>query len=86
MRRTVLTTVLVTLGLLVATAAPVLGAGTDDGEGWLGEANDRIITAFSLGVLLFFPLMALLLSTLQGALDKRKQRRKQAASRRRSGW
>ena len=36
MRRTVLPAVLVTLGLLLATAAPVLAAGTDDGEGWAG--------------------------------------------------
>ena len=86
MRRTLLTTFLVTLGLMLATAAPVLAAGTDDGEGWLGEANDRIITAFSFGVIAFFPLVALTLSLLQGALEKRKQRRKAAASRRRSGW
>jgi hypothetical protein len=79
-------TLLVTLGLLLATAAPVLAVGTDDGEGWIGEANDRIITFFSFGVILFFPLVALLLSLLQGALDKRKQRRKAAASRRASGW
>ena len=86
MRRTLSTTVLVTLGLMLVAAAPVLAAGTDDGEGWLGEANDRIITAFSLAVVAFFPLVALTLSLIQGALEKRKQRRKAAASRRRSGW
>ena len=86
MRRTILLTLLVALGLLLATAAPVLAVGTDDGEGWFGEANDRIITAFSLAVVLFFPLVALILSTIQGALEKRKQKRKAAAGRRRSGW
>jgi len=86
MRRPLRTTLLVTFGLMLATAAPVLAAGTDDGEGWLGEANDRIITAFSFAVIAFFPLVALLLSLLQGALEKRKQRRKAAASRRPSGW
>ena len=80
------TTLLVNLGLLLATAAPVLAVGTDDGEGWVGEANDRIITFFSMAVILFFPLVALLLSLLQGALEKRKARRKAAASRRASGW
>lgn len=79
-------TLLVTLGLMLATAAPALAVGGDDGEGWLGEANDRIITFFSLGVVAFFPLVALLLSLLQGALDKRKERRKAAAGRRRAGW
>ena len=86
MRRTVLPTVLVALGLLLATAAPVLAAGTDDGEGWVGEANDRIITFFAFGVIVFFPLVALLLNLLLGALDKRKERRKAAAARRPSGW
>ena len=81
-----LITLMVALGLLLAAAAPVLAVGTDDGEGLLGEPNDRIITFFSLGVIVFFPLVALLLSLLQSALDKRKQRRKAAAARRRAGW
>ena len=86
MRRALLPTLLVSLGLMLATAAPVLAAGTDDGEGFLGEANDRIITAFSMGVIAFFPIVALLLSLLQGALEKRKARRKAASERRASGW
>jgi hypothetical protein len=86
MRRTALTTLLVTLGLLLATAAPVLAQGGDDGEGWFGEANDRIITFFSLAVIAFFPLVALVLSLIQGALERRKERRKAAALRRRTGW
>ncbi|CAA9516946.1 MAG: hypothetical protein AVDCRST_MAG17-2343 [uncultured Solirubrobacterales bacterium] len=86
MPRTLFPTLLVTFGLMLATAAPVLAVGTDDGEGFLGEANDRIITAFSMGVIAFFPLVALLLSLMQSALDKRKARRKTASERRRSGW
>jgi hypothetical protein len=86
MRRTALTTLLVTLGLLLATAAPVLAQGGDDGEGWFGEANDRIITFFSLAVIAFFPLVALVLSLIQGALERRKERRKAASLRRRAGW
>jgi hypothetical protein len=86
MRRGLLTTLLVTLGLLLATAAPVLAQGGDDGEGWFGEANDRIITFFSLAVIAFFPLVALILSRVQGALERRKERRKAASLRRRAGW
>jgi hypothetical protein len=80
------TTLLVSLGLLLAFAAPAIAAGTDDGEGWVGEADDRIITFFSLAVIAFFPLVALVLSLIQAALDRRKERRKAAAMRRRAGW
>jgi putative copper export protein len=86
MRARLVTTALVALGLLLATAAPVLAVGTDDGEGWVGEANDKIITFMSLGVIAFFPLVALLLTLLQSALERRKERRKAAASRRTAGW
>ena len=86
MRRSILPTLLVALGLLLAWAAPALAVGTDDGEGFVGEANDRIITFMSLGIVLFFPLVIVLLNLLQGALERRKERRKAAASRRRPGW
>ena len=86
MRRSLLATALVSLGLLLAWAAPALAVGTDDGEGFVGEANDRIITFMALVVVLFFPLVIVLLNFLQGALERRKERRKAAASRRRPGW
>ncbi|MDQ4071592.1 MAG: hypothetical protein M3088_01785 [Actinomycetota bacterium] len=86
MRRSLLPTALVSLGLMLAWAAPALAVGTDDGEGFVGEANDRIITFMSLGLILFFPLVIVLLNFVQGALDRRKERRKAAASRRRPGW
>ena len=86
MRRSLLPTVLASLGLLLALAAPALAAGGDDGEGWVGEADDRIITFVSLGVVVFFPVVVTLLSLLQAALDRRKERRKASALRRRAGW
>ncbi len=86
MRRSLLPTALVSLGLMLAWAAPALAVGTDDGEGFVGEANDRIITFMSLGLILFFPLVIVLLNFVQGALDRRKEQRKAAASRRRPGW
>ena len=86
MSRPVLPTFLVALGLLLAWAAPALAVGPDDGEGFVGEANDKIITFMSLGVVLFFLLVIVLLNLLQGTLEKRKERRKEDASRRRPGW
>jgi len=86
MRRSLLHSLIVSLGLLLAFAAPAFAAGGDDGEGWVGEADDRIITFFSLGVIVFFPLVVTLLGLLQAALDRRKERRKASALRRRAGW
>jgi hypothetical protein len=65
-------------------AAPALGA--DDGEGLAGETNDKIITFFSLGVLLFFTLVIILGTVIQSSLDKRKSARMEAHKRGRSGW
>ena len=59
---------------------------TDNGEGLVGETDDRIITFASLGVVLFFTLLVILLSWLQSHLEKRKEQRKAAELRRRVGW
>ena len=78
-------TVLTALLWLLATAVPAL-ASSDDGEGLLGELDDKIVTFFSLGVVIFFALFVLLMSLLQGALEKRKEAKKAAAMRRQAGW
>jgi hypothetical protein len=86
MRRITATTAL-TLTTFLLLAAPALAAeGNDNGEGLLGELNDKIITFFSLGVVLFFTLVVILGSVIQGKLEKRKDRRKAAKLRARSGW
>ena len=59
---------------------------SDNGEGLVGETDDRIITFVSLGVVVFFAVLVILLSALQAALDKRKEERKAAELRRRVGW
>ena len=72
--------------LSLALAAPAMAADNDNGEGLLGELNDRIITFFSLGVVVFFFLVVCLGSYLQGRLEKRKDARKAAELRQRIGW
>ena len=63
------------------------GAGRhDNGEGLVGETDDRIITFFSLGVVVFFFLVVCLGSFIQGRLEKRKDARKAAELRQRIGW
>lgn len=72
------------LVLSVALAAPVFA--NDNGEGLVGETDDRIITFFSFGVILFFFAVVCLGSFIQGRLEKRKDERKAAELRSRIGW
>jgi hypothetical protein len=58
----------------------------DNGEGLLGETDDRIITFFSLGVVAFFAIFVAVMSVLQGRLERRKKERKAAELRKRVGW
>jgi hypothetical protein len=58
----------------------------DNGEGLLGETDDRIITFFSLGVVAFFAIFVAVMSALQGRLERRKKERKAAELRKRVGW
>jgi len=48
----------------------------DGGQGWWGETNDKVVTNAGFILIVFFPLFVLLMSLLQGALDRRKERRK----------
>jgi hypothetical protein len=59
---------------------------SDNGEGLVGETDDRIVTFFSLGVVVFFAVTVVLLSALQARLERRKDERKAAELRKRVGW
>ena len=81
------TTTLITAATTLLLLAPAAYAdANDNGEGLVGETNDKIITFFSLGVVLFFTLVVIFGSLIQGALEKRKERRKAAHLRSRTGW
>jgi Kef-type K+ transport system membrane component KefB len=58
----------------------------DNGEGLVGETDDKIITFFSLGVVVFFTLVALIGSWLQSVLERRKEQRKAMHARHQIGW
>jgi hypothetical protein len=58
----------------------------DNGEGLYGETDDKVITFFCLGLVIFFTLFVTLASWLQGVLDRRKEQRKAVELRRRVGW
>ena len=70
---------------MLALAVPAFAA-SDDGEGLVGETNDKVITFFSLGLIVFFPLVVTIGTLIQGALERRKEARKAARMRGRVGW
>ena len=85
MRVRLLATSAVALLLSLVLAAPVM-AEPNNGEGLVGETDDKIITFFSFGVIIFFFLVVCLGSFIQGRLEKRKDERKAADLRSRIGW
>jgi hypothetical protein len=59
---------------LMLVAAPA--ALADNGVGLAGPTTDKTVTFFCLGVLLFFVALVVVLSLIQGKLEKRKERRR----------
>jgi hypothetical protein len=66
--------------------AAITTFATDNGEGIVGETDDKIITFAALGVIVFFVLVVIALATLQHALERRKEQRKAVELRKRVGW
>ena len=86
LRRLPISVVLAITAVLVA-AAPVMAH--DNGEGWWGETDDRVVTNAGFVLIVFFPLFILLVSLLQWRLEKRKDQRKaaaKAAAKSQGGW
>jgi hypothetical protein len=89
MRR--LLTTLTTSAVMLLVLAPNALA-TNDGRGFYGVTNDRVITNAGFILIIFFPTFALLMSLLQSRLEKRKDARKAATKGRqgntrwRGGW
>ena len=80
-------------GLFMALIAPVaLASDHDGGEGLWGETNDKVITNAGFVIIAGIPLLVLILTLIQTALEKRKDRRLAAARARRArsdergGW
>jgi uncharacterized membrane protein YphA (DoxX/SURF4 family) len=71
--------------LFFAIAAASAFAQTD-GEGLLGETNDKQVTFISLGILLFFVFVITVGTLIQSALERRKEERTKAHMRQRTGW
>jgi hypothetical protein len=69
------------LGALLSVAALMLVAApaalADNGTGLAGPTTDKTVTFFCLGVLGFFATLVIVLSLIQGRLEKRKEMRRQ---------
>jgi hypothetical protein len=64
--------------MLVLVLAPAAQAVENDGRGFYGATDDKVVTNFGFALIIFFPLFIFLMSMLQRTLDKRKEARKAA--------
>jgi hypothetical protein len=60
--------------LLTLILAPAAQA-TNDGRGFYGATNDKVVTNIGFGLIVFFPIFIFVMSMLQGRLEKRKKAR-----------
>jgi hypothetical protein len=75
---------MLSVGLALALAAPAFAG--DNGEGLAGETDDKYVTLFSLGVVVFFVVVVIVGTVIQSALERRKEQKKAAKLRQRTGW
>jgi len=75
---------LVVLPTWLLLAAPAFAG--DNGEGLVGETDDRIITFFCLGLVIAFVVLVTVLTAWQSSLERRKEERKATELRKRVGW
>ncbi len=61
------------LAATLALAAPAMAA--KGGEGLYGKTDDKVITNFGFGLIIFFTTIVITFSIAQHLLDKRKTRR-----------
>jgi hypothetical protein len=83
MSRTRLAALLTVLAAQLVAAAPALAK---NGEGLVGETNDKVITMFCLGLVVFFVLVVIVGTIVQSRLERRKNAKKAARMRQRVGW
>jgi hypothetical protein len=71
-KRTAATLVSILATMLLAAPA----AMADNGVGLAGPTTDKTVTFFCFGVIAFFAILPIVMSLIQGKLEKRKERRR----------
>jgi hypothetical protein len=75
------------LPVTIASLALAASAfASDNGQGLYGETDDRVVTAWGLGLVVFFTLVVIFGSLIQGWRDRLKEEKKAAQRRQLSGW
>ena len=83
MSRTRLAALAAVVATQLVAAAPALAK---NGEGLVGETNDKVIPFFCLGLVIFFTIVVIVGTIVQTRLERRKEARKAARMRQRVGW
>jgi hypothetical protein len=76
--RTRLMTRLIPLALLALLVLAPAANAYNDGRGFYGATDDKVVTDAGLILIVFFPVFIFAMSRLQRALDRRKEARKAA--------
>ncbi len=69
------------VSILAAMALLAPAAMADNGVGLAGPTDDKTVTFFCFGVIAFFAILPIVMSLIQGKLEKRKERRRSDLSR-----
>jgi hypothetical protein len=64
--------------LLVSLVLAPAAQAFNDGRGFYGETNDKVVTNAGFLLIIFFPLFIFVMSMLQKALERRKEARQAA--------
>jgi hypothetical protein len=73
-----LTIGLLSLALLLALVLPPVAQAENDGRGFYGATNDKVVTDAGFILIVFIPTFVFVMSMIQRRLDKRKEARKAA--------
>jgi len=78
-RRIQITAALFSALTMLLLAVPA--AFAENGVGLAGPTTDKTVTFFCFGVIAFFAILVIIMSLIQGRLEKRKEMRKQTLNR-----